>query len=170
MIILLGSESGQKIKILREALENLIGSEFEIVPIKVDSGITGQPLDFETTVQGSENRARGAARIYGRDFDFSFGMEAGLELKNGVYDLVCSVAVIRSNGSLEFGRGGNVPLPKEVSDRVVSGAYVSDIIREYRDRPELDVKEKTAVEDFINRRRVFISAINDAWKNFSTDF
>jgi len=162
MVILLGSESKQKINILRETLESLVLRDFEIMPIKVSSGITEQPLDLETTVRGSINRAQGAAQAYGDDFDFSFGMEAGLEMRGGIYDFVCSVAITIPNGSMSFGQGGHIPLPKEVSDRVLSGAYLGSIIREYCNKSDLDIEERNAVEDLINRRKVFTSAIINA--------
>lgn len=50
MIILLGSESGQKKEILRGVLDSLLETDFEVVVCRADSGITEQPLDLETTM------------------------------------------------------------------------------------------------------------------------
>ena len=163
MLILLGSKSGQKESILRSALESFSGADFELVSLLADSGIAEQPLDTETTVRGSINRACSAAKIFAGEYDFSFGLEAGLEMVEGVYHFICVVTILNRDGQQSVGRSGSVPLPRDISERVLAGGYLSDMIREYRDKPELSADEKTAVEDLINRKRFFTEAILDAW-------
>jgi len=163
MIILLGSESGQKAAILRDALETLLTEDFKIVPCRVDSGIAEQPLDKMTTRQGAINRAVHAAEMFGSAYDFSFGLEAGLEAVDGFYYFVSLAAVLRSDGSLSVGESGLIPLPRMVSERVFEGEYLGGIIREYRNQPELSGEEKEAVENLINRRKGLTEAILDAW-------
>ncbi len=163
MIILLGSESGQKIAILRDALEYLSGPDFRLVPLAVSSGISEQPLDMETTARGAENRATRAAEKFGQPYDFSLGLEAGLEMKDGLYHFVSVAALLRPDGNLSIGVSGLIPLPGDTGERVLRGEYLSGIIREYRDREGLSPAEIEAVEDLINRRRGFTEAIRKAW-------
>ena len=166
MIILLGSKSGQKEAILRSTLEALLGTGFELVSLPAASGITEQPLDTETTVRGSINRACGAAKIFALEYDFSFGLEAGLEMVEGVYHFICVVTILNRDGRQSVGRSGSVPLPQDASERVLAGGYLGDMIREYRDKPELSDDERIAVEDLIDRKRFFTEAILDAWAGF----
>jgi len=84
MKIILGSTSEQKIKIIKDLI-----SDAEIVPVSVESGITDQPLDEETTIRGSINRAQNAIIAHNDVFDFSIGLEGGLSFINGIYNLVC---------------------------------------------------------------------------------
>jgi non-canonical (house-cleaning) NTP pyrophosphatase len=165
MIILLGSESAQKIGILRDALEVLSGPDFEIMPFAVPSGISEQPLDLETTRRGALNRAARAAEAFGRPYDFSFGLEAGLEMVEGLYYFVSVAALLRSDGRMSVGVSTLIPLPGDTSERVLRGEHLSDIIWQYRDRTGLSSKEVEAVEDLISRRKGFTEAINKAWGN-----
>ncbi|MDD3007160.1 MAG: DUF84 family protein [Candidatus Pacebacteria bacterium] len=163
MIVLLGSESGQKMEILRGSLENLLTENFEIIPCPVDSGIAEQPLSAAITRQGAINRAMRATKACDGAYDFSFGLEAGLELVDGLYHFVCVAAILRSDDICSVGISGLTPLPKAASERVMAGEYLSGIIREYRDWEGLNDAEKEAVEDMINRRRGFAEAISNAW-------
>jgi len=163
MIVLLGSESGQKMEILRGSLENLLTENFEIIPCPVDSGIAEQPLLAAITRQGAINRAMRAAEACDGAYDFSFGLEAGLELVDGLYSFVCVSAILRPGDVCSVGTSGLMPLPQMVSERVRAGEYLSGIIREYRNQEELNDAQKEAVEDFINRRRGFMEAISNAW-------
>lgn len=167
MMILLGSESAQKLEILKSSLKNLTDGEPEIFPYKVDSGISKQPLDKETTIRGSVNRARNAALEHGKIFDLSFGMEGGLVMAGGIYNLVCVAAIMDGSGKIAIGKSAPISLPKEMSDRVLAGENFSEVIREYDNRSGLGDEEKALVSDLIGRRKSFSEAIEDAWKNFN---
>lgn len=163
MIILLGSESGQKMEILRGALENLLEENFEIVSRRVESGIVEQPLSVAVTRCGAINRATRAAQTYDGVFDFSFGLEAGLELVDGFYHFVAVAAILQSDGVWSIGTSGLMSLPEAASERVMAGEYLGSIIREYRDREGLSEAEKEKVEHLINRRKLFTEAIVNVW-------
>lgn len=165
-MILLGSKSGQKEAILHSALETLLGEGFELVSLSAASGITEQPLDAETTMRGSINRAYGAVEIFDGDYDFSFGLEAGLEMVEGIYHLICVATILDRDGKCAVGHSGLVPLPQDTSERVSAGGYLGDMIREYRDKPELSNDERVAVENLIDRKSSFNEAILDAWAGF----
>lgn len=165
MIILLGSESTQKIGILRDAVRDLTGSDFQIMPFAVPSDIPDQPLKCETTRRGAINRAARAAEVFGQPYDLSLGLEAGLEMVDGLYHFVSVAAMLRPDGGLSVGISGLIPLPGNTSERVLGGEYLSDIIRDYRGRAGLSPAEIEAVEDLINRRRGFTEAIRKAWES-----
>lgn len=163
MIILLGSESGLKIEILRGALKNLFEEDFETIPCRVESGIAEQPLSVAVTRRGAISRAKRAAQTYDGVFDFSFGLEAGLELVDGLYHFVAVAAILQSDGGQSIGTSGLMPLPVAASERVMAGEYLGSIIREYRDQGGLSEMEKETALHLINRRKFFIEAIANAW-------
>jgi len=162
MIILLGSDSLQKIGILQGYLEDVLEGDFGIVPLRVASGISQQPLSKEETREGAINRAYRAAEQFGEHYHYSFGLEAGLESIGGLYHFICVTAIVYPDGSLGIGESSPVPLPGDASERVMSGEYLGTIIRDYRDL-SAGAEERAVVEDLINRRKGFIQAISKAW-------
>lgn len=164
MIILLGSDSPQKTGILQESMEELLEGDFAILPLRVASGIEEQPLDAETTRRGAVQRAAHAVEDYGEIYHLAFGLEAGLELIDGLYHFMAVAAILRPDGNLSTGTSQLVPLPRELSECVLRGEYLSSIIRAYRDRPDLGPGELEMAEDLVNRRRFFAEAIRKAWE------
>lgn len=163
MIILLGSDSAQKIGILQGVLEDILEWDFGIIPLRVSSGISQQPLSREETREGAINRARRAAEGFGETYHHSFGLEAGLESIDGLYHFISVAAIAHPDGSLKVGESDPMPLPGDASERVACGEYLGSIIRGYRELPSLSAEEKEAVEDLINRRRGFVQAVRRAW-------
>ena len=82
--IFLGTTSQAKSDIVK----SLLGENYNIIPINVDSGVTDQPLDEDMTVQGAVTRAKRAIDS-DQSYEFSVGLEGGLTKINGLYYLVC---------------------------------------------------------------------------------
>ena len=88
MKILIGTTSEQKIEIVKNVLKSK-NINAEIIPVEVDSDIVDQPLDEETTIQGSINRALNAIKENkNTNYDFSFGLEGGLVLINNNFNFI----------------------------------------------------------------------------------
>ena len=167
MIILSGSASEQKTDILETALKKILGRGFDVLPLKVESGIVEQPLDPETTVQGSINRARNAVCAFVGEYDFSVGMEAGLVMIDGVYHLVCVATIFDRAGNFATGQSAPLRLPEVVSERVAAGKKFGEVIRGYRSRENLTAKEQMLAESLIGRRAGFTQAIASAWERIN---
>jgi non-canonical (house-cleaning) NTP pyrophosphatase len=168
MIILLGSESVQKKEVLRSALWELVADGLEVVPFPAASSVLEQPLDPEMTIRGSRNRALDAAARYDGDYDFSFGMEGGLQLEGDVYHLVCAVTVLDRSGRMETGISLPRPLPLEVSWRISEGAPFSRSMRDYAARIR-ESRERAQVSELMNRSRPFAEAIREAWRKLKSE-
>jgi non-canonical (house-cleaning) NTP pyrophosphatase len=165
MIILLGSESAQKKEVLRSALWELLACGLEVVPFPAASSVADQPLDTATTVRGSRNRALDAAARYEGKFDFSFGMEGGLELVDGLYHLVCAVTVLDCEGRMETGMSALRSLPLAVSESVGAGRSFGRAMRAHAAQLS-DQEEKRKAAELIDRTQPFTEAIRAAWKEF----
>lgn len=133
MKVVIGSKNSDKIKILKNALREL-HLKFTIDGVDVDSGITKQPLDKKTTKKGAANRARNAFKA-SPDSDLAFGLEGGLYDYGEGYHLVTFACLIDKNGKKHFGQGEEIHLPEEVSEKVKSGGWFGDVIREYAKGP-----------------------------------
>jgi len=161
MKIILGSTSEQKIKIIKDLI-----SDAEIVPVSVESGITDQPLDEETTIRGSINRAQNAIIAHNDAFDFSIGLEGGLSFINGLYNLVCVVSIVDDKGRVHVGVSKKLPLPRSVSLEIENGKQFGEVIRGYEKEIKEITKLKSLVEELISRQGSFKEAISSAYLQF----
>lgn len=162
MKITIGTTSEQKIDIIKRYL-NEKGEQYEITPNEVDSGITEQPIDEETVIIGSINRARNAMQK-NKSYSFSLGLEGGLSKANDLFHLVCVASIIDTDGNIFTGISKKMPLPKEVSEKVKRGDQFGIAIREFE--REVDTKEnsnmKKLVSELINRTESFREAFEIA--------
>lgn len=156
MKILVGTTNQDKINIVRDFFKNK-GCRYEVVPVEVESAIDEQPLDQETTINGSINRAMNAVKS-DLQHDLSLGLEGGLVLINGLYHLVCVVSVIDKEGNIYTGISKKLPLPKGVSERIKNGGHFHVAIREFKTTPN----NKKLVQELINREQSFKQALDSA--------
>ena len=163
MKIILGSTTEKKIKIIKDCI-----ADAEIIPVRVESGITDQPLDEETTIRGAINRAQNAIIAHHDVFDVSVGLEGGLSFINGLYNLVCVVSVVDNKGRIYVGVSKKLPLPRFVSVEIENGKQFGDVIREY----ESSISDKQLakitklVQELISRQESFTEAVLSAYMQF----
>jgi non-canonical (house-cleaning) NTP pyrophosphatase len=151
MKILLGSNSESKLNILKDYFGD---KNVEIIPISVVSEIVEQPLDLKATINGSINRARNAIINYKKNFDYSIGMEAGLDKRNDIFNLICVVTSIDKNSNVLTTYSDPLPLPDEVSKRVNQGHEFGVVIREYSKKENND-----KIQELIKRKDSFKKAL-----------
>jgi len=157
MKVIIGSKNQDKIDILKQVLEELHLS-VEVSGVEVEPGITDQPLDKEITLIGAKNQAIGALKI-NPDVDFAFGLEGGLNDYGEGYHLVTYACLIDKNGYECIGQGKDIPLPEVVSEKVKTGGWFGDIIREY-------AKDNPIDDNLITRVTPFTQAIHNAYAGY----
>jgi inosine/xanthosine triphosphatase len=161
--ILLGTTSKSKLDIIRSVFD----SGYEIIPVEVKSGITDQPLDEDTTIEGAVNRAKNATVSSQQEYEFSIGLEGGLEKINNLYYLVCVAALIDQKGNVYIGISNKLPLPRDVSEDVEKGKQFGESIREFmKNLQKNSAKHSTQliehIQELIDRKKSFSMAINTA--------
>lgn len=163
MKILVGTTSEQKIEIVKNILKSK-NIDAEIIPVEVNSDIVEQPLDEETTIQGSINRALNAIEQNKEaNYDFSIGLEGGLVSINDNFNLVCAVSIINKNRNIFTGISRKIPLPQKVSERVQNGEQFGIVIREFeREVSGQDNATQDLVKELINRTKSFSEASEKA--------
>jgi|GEM_PF-1542638 len=156
--IFLGTTSQAKLNIVK----SLLGENYNIIPVGVDSGITDQPLDEDTTIRGAINRAKRAIKS-DQAYEFSIGLEGGLTKINGLYYLVCVAALIDHFGNIYLGISNKLPLPKKVSDEVEKEKQFGEVIREFmKDTKETSPLFIDHIQELIDRKKSFSEALNNA--------
>lgn len=157
MKVILGSKNSNKVKILENALKKL-HLDVSVRGVGVDSKITDQPLNKETTLQGARNRAESARKAEPKA-DFWFGLEGGLHDYGKGFYLVTYAYLIDKDNDKFTGEGFKIPLPKEVSDEVKNGGWFGKAIRSFAESHEID-------ENLISRNVPFTQAIQNAYVNY----
>jgi inosine/xanthosine triphosphatase len=127
--IAFGGTSEQKIGYLKEVLDELkIVAEIE--PIKVESGISEQPMSSDETKNGSLNRAINALEK-SKNSNFAIGIEVGYEKnEEGDYEMFCWTSIISKDARIST-RSHSFLLPKFHQDILNKGLYLGDYVREY---------------------------------------
>ena len=161
MKVVLGSINEDKREIVEKALKE-VHLDSEVLTVKVNSGITDQPLDGETTKKGAINRAREAKKLVQKT-DFWLGLEGGLvECGKRLY-LITYACLIDLNGKEFIGKGDEIGLPDEVSEKIRKGGWFGMVIREY-------AKDHKVDENLITRVAPFTQAIQNAYANYLKKF
>jgi inosine/xanthosine triphosphatase len=98
--------------------------EFSVVPLKVQPGISVQPMTDEETLQGASERAE-TARDLAPGADFWAGIEGGAEEISGQIGVFAWVVVL-DRQRMSKGRSGEFFLPEKVAELVRGGMELGD--------------------------------------------
>ncbi|MFH1294892.1 MAG: inosine/xanthosine triphosphatase [Candidatus Aenigmatarchaeota archaeon] len=131
MKILVGSENPVKINATKEAFSRFF-SDVEIVPLKVDSGVSHQPLNEETFL-GARNRALMLKKMnddQGIGADFFVGQEGGALQIFSKWFAAGVMCIIDKNGREGYGSTGYFELPDSVSQQLLKGKELGLVIDE----------------------------------------
>ncbi|HYL86754.1 MAG TPA: inosine/xanthosine triphosphatase [Candidatus Angelobacter sp.] len=146
--IAIGSKRGPKVHAVREALDPLsalfgAGTQFEIVPVEVESGVSHTPASREELMRGARQRAEAlisVARERGATWHYFVGLEGGLDVVALVPETAPQIKTLHSSSSrsdtgrrvfLEswayvsdgtqshYGRSGGIELPEALAHEVL---------------------------------------------------
>ncbi len=155
--IILGTTSDAKLDIVKGVVKDI----YTVVAVNVDSGVSDQPLDEATAIQGAVNRAKQAIRQAVQGYEFSIGLEGGLSSIGGIYYLVCVSAIVDREDNVYIGISNKLPLPKEVSERVLRGEHFGEVIREFmKNTEETSPEFLDHIRELIERKKSFESAFH----------
>ena len=144
-IIAIGSKRGPKINAVKQALEFLSPSfppatEFELVGLEVDSGVSHTPLSHEELMRGARHRAEALVEVAqksGLEWHYFVGLEGGLDvihetaspLPTGRHSdlaqgarrrvLLESWAYVTDGARGHYGRSGGIELPEPLAREVL---------------------------------------------------
>lgn len=127
MLVAIGSTNPCKIAAVRSSFGK-IWPRTRFKSLKVDSEIAAQPMKEEETIRGAINRAQKA--ISSAQADFGVGIEGGVRTIKGSLFTTAYCSVIDKKGRLSLGGGLIMPLPKEVSDKILAGGELGPVMDE----------------------------------------
>lgn len=158
--IALGTTYEQKINYLKEVLDEL-GVKAEIIPVKVKSGISTQPLTSVETKKGSINRAKEALKRINKA-DFGLGIEIGYK-KNpqGKYEMLCWVTIIDKKGNQTSAQSHCFLLPKFHQQILKKKQFLGDYVRDYYKNSDDKIIQHLG-EMIRNRKSLIINALHNA--------
>jgi inosine/xanthosine triphosphatase len=130
LVIAVGSTRKPKLAAVQEALDqiaNLLSSntQFEILGIEVESGVTHTPSNRVELMQGARQRAEAVQSValqQNETWNYFVGLEGGLDSveENGRSRVFLESWAYVSDGQRgHFGRSGAVELPKSLADEVL---------------------------------------------------
>ncbi|MDL4839389.1 DUF84 family protein [Aquibacillus rhizosphaerae] len=124
MKVFIGSNNPAKIT----AVENVF-TKLKIVAHDVPSHVSSQPYSDTETLEGAINRAQECASL--AEDVIGIGLEGGvMELNKKL--LLCNWgALVDESGELFVASGARIPLPKEISEQLLKGIELGEIMDWY---------------------------------------
>lgn len=122
MKVYLGTLNKAKVAAVKEVL-----SDYEVVSMKVDSGVNKQPLNDEETINGALNRAKNLPLD-----GLRIGLEAGVQELNGILFLTNFGVLIDEENNVYYAGGTRIPLPKYMKNEIlINKKELSEVMEEY---------------------------------------
>lgn len=126
MKIIVTSHNPVKIEAVRHAfVSQFPRHEIELIPLGVDSGVSGQPMSDQETRQGARNRVDNA-KLKSPEADFWVGLEGGLDLFDGHLMAFAWMVIAGSNNRFSETRSATLPLPPKVQTLVSEGLELGE--------------------------------------------
>lgn len=164
MKILVGSENPVKIKAVEEAFSKFF-KNIEVEGIKVNSGVSSQPIGEEETFRGAKNRVlklREIAQIKNLEVDFFVGIEGGVINLFSRWFAFGAVCISNKEGKFGFGTSSLFELPQQIVSQLLNGNELGVVIdRIFRTK---DIKKREGAigiftKGVISRKDLYIPAI-----------
>lgn len=121
-----GSENPVKLQSVKEAFQKVWPKrKFKVIGVKVDSGVSSQPMSDEESITGATNRARKALKKI--KADFGVGLEGGIH-KIGRRWFDCGwIVVTDKNGKDGVGSSARVETPAIFVEMIMGGTELGDV-------------------------------------------
>ena len=159
MKIAVASENPVKINAVKKAFSKFF-TDFEIISSKVKSGVSEQPLNWET-VKGATNRVLRLKEII-PGCDFYIGIEGGVMSYSDKGLAFGAIVISDSMSNTHIGFSPFFELPKSVSDRIFDGEELGPVIDSISH--ETDTKKKSGAvglfsDGITNRTEFYVSGV-----------
>jgi len=116
--VCVGSKNPSKIEATKRAFKRIFGERVRVYSIKVNSGVSVQPLSDEEMVKGAINRAKKAFNAF--SVDFGIGLEGGVvKYSFGVF--VKGWAAVYNGLRVSIASSVALPLPEYIWGLLISG-------------------------------------------------
>jgi len=138
--IVAGTTNPSKIKGIENAYKKLLGKNVKVVSVRVESGVSAQPLSLEETIRGAINRAKKAIEQI-RDADEGVGVEAGFfNLLDKTFDVQIAAIIDREN-NITYGLSPAFQIPPLFVDKILKeGIELEVVVDNYFGTKDIGIK------------------------------
>ena len=127
MKIAAGTTNPSKIKGIERAYKRLLHKDVEVIGVKVESGVSAQPLSLEETIRGAINRAKQAIKEIS-EADEGVGVEAGFfKLLDKTFDVQIAVIIDREN-HITYGLSPAFQIPPFFVNKVLNEGIELEVV------------------------------------------
>lgn len=138
-LAVVGSINPTKVDAVRALLPRL-RADAVLLALPVDSGVSAQPLTLEETRRGAVIRAE-AARA-GRDADWGFGLEGGVDFDAAGQAWLCGVVAVAPRGRATLhAYAPMLPLPAALAQRLRAGEELGPLMDRLTGREHTKTQE-----------------------------
>jgi inosine/xanthosine triphosphatase len=160
--IIVASNNPVKLNAVKEGFSRVYPTAvIEISGVKVESGVSVQPMTDAETLHGAENRAA-AARLIQPDADYWVGVEGGIEDIPSEGMLVFAWIVILSAQQVGKGKTGGFYVPPRIAQLVREGKELGDaddLVFGRSNSKQANGAVGILTGDVIDRTRLYVDAV-----------
>lgn len=170
MKIIVGSTNPAKIGAVEDAFRKFF-DKIEVTGTEISSGVKEQPIGHDETIQGAINRAKESMKT--GDYDFSVGMEGGVEFtEHGTFSFGW-MAIMNKNEEIGLGKSISFLLPKNIAGRIQNGEELGPILDDIT--KQTDVKKKGGAiglftDNRITRSKIYEDALISAISSITNEY
>ncbi|OGD54627.1 hypothetical protein A3J78_01750 [Candidatus Beckwithbacteria bacterium RBG_13_35_6] len=167
IIVIVGSENPVKTKAVREVFIKAF-KKVKVEGLKINSGVSDQPMSFEQAYIGALNRARKALKKFPESI-YSVGIEAGIQ-KYSFGSATAGVAVIlNKNGIIGKGISSQLFFSKKVIKEINKGQELGSVLDDITGRKNVKHQEGAFglfTNNLVTRKDAYTHAIACALSRF----
>jgi len=164
--VVVGSENPVKIRAVERVFKKIF-VQSEVRGVKVDSGVSCQPMSFEQSYKGALNRAEKAFKRF-KQADYSLGIEAGIENYSFGYFTAGVVVVIDKKRRVGKGISCQLFLPIKIINQLKKNKELGRVLEVMTGR---NIKHQEGAfglftDKLITREDVYTQAVVSALGRF----
>lgn len=131
MMFVVGSDNPVKVNAVKNVVSK-IWPKARVDFVKVNSGVSHQPIGMEETIKGAVNRAKATLKQYQGKADFGVGLEGGItENKPYGHFNMPWCCVVDKKGHIGLGCGGAIEIPQNLMKQILlSGKELGEVMDE----------------------------------------
>lgn len=170
IFIAIGTQNSAKIQAVIDAFEFLYKDSninFEVKPLKIDSGVGAQPIGLENIIKGAINRAKLSFEIAFQNISTSLNQCFGIGIEAGLAPIAYAISrymdfqfvAIYHDEKITLGCGSAFEYPKLVIENLFAGKSkeIGEVFEKLSGIPS--IKEKEGAVGFLSQGKITRSQI-----------
>lgn len=138
MKFIIGSMNNAKVEAARQVIHTYYENA-QIIPVKASSGVSGQPIGDEETLEGAVNRASFIRKSH--PTAIGIGLEGGVRMLGDQMYICNWGALSLPSGQVITAGGAQIRLPDEIAEEIKKGRELGPVIEDFFNEKGLRQKE-----------------------------